>query len=397
VGPEFAALIARYCGGESMNVKQRCVEVGISTTTFYKYVERFEAEGVEGFYPRSRRPHRCPGRIEAAVEELVVRARKELDDEGWDAGADQIRFWLEERLDLFPHGARIPARATINRLLVARGLVVAVPQRRPRRSVRRFEADQPNTRWQMDGFESKLADGRTVVVLELTDDCSRFELALRAAPSENAADVWDTVREAIGEHGLPVIMLTDNGSAFSGTRRGWTSALEENLRELGVRPISSSIGHPQTCGKNERAHQPVQKWLAKHPTAQTIEDLQGLLDDYRDRFNHRRRKVHLGGLTPAQRYALGPKDQPGPGPAPEPVTITTARVTASGCIGINGTQVGLGRKHKGGTVHLLRRGKTITAFCGNQLLATFTLEARGTHQRGIYLSTQPHDTLSTKS
>lgn len=397
MGPEFAALVARYCDGESMNVRQRCVEVGVSTTTFYKYVERFAAEGVEGFYPRSRRPHTSPRRIDPVVEELVVRGRKELDEEGWDAGADQIRFWLEERLDLFPAGARIPARATINRLLVARGLVIAVPQRRPRRSVRRFEADQPNTRWQMDGFESKLADGQPVVVLQLIDDCSRFELALRAAPSENAADVWDTVREAIAEHGLPVIMLTDNGGAFSGTRRGWTSALEENLRELGVRPISSSIAHPQTCGKNERAHQPVQKWLRKQPPAETIEDLQGLLDSYRDRFNNRRRKVHLGGLTPAQRYALGPKDQPGPAPIPEPVTITTTQVTASGCIGINGHQVGLGRKHKGATVHLVRRGKIITAFRGNQLLASFTLQPRGAHQRGVYLATQPDSRLSSKS
>ena len=397
MGPEFAALVARYCDGESMNVRQRCVQVGVSTTTFYKYVERFGAEGVEGFYPRSRRPRSSPRRIVPAVEELIVRGRKELDDEGWDAGADQIRFWLEEHLDLFPPGTGIPARATINRLLVARGLIVAVPQRRPRRSVRRFEADQPNTRWQMDGFEWKLAGGRPVVVLELTDDCSRFELALRAASSENAVEVWDTVREAIGEYGLPVIMLTDNGGAFSGTRRGWTSALEENLRELGVRPISSSIAHPKTCGKNERAHQPVQRWLRNQPAPQTIEDLQGLLDRYRDRFNNRRRKVHLGGLTPAQRYTLGPKDQPGPAPIPEPVTITTARVTASGCIGIHGTQVGLGRKHKGATVHLVRRGNTITAFRGNKLLASFTLKPRGSHPKGVYRATRSDDTLSTKS
>ncbi len=50
------------------------VPVGPEVTTFYKYRKRFEKEGVEGFYPRSRRPltfPTSPGHpaVDAALEE----------------------------------------------------------------------------------------------------------------------------------------------------------------------------------------------------------------------------------------------------------------------------------------------------------------------------------------
>ena len=178
MGPEFAALVARVGGGERINVRAECAGLGVTTKTFYKYLARFRAEGVEGFYPRSRRPLTSPNRVSAAGEDAIVWARKTLDDGGWDAGAEQIRFELEDAGG-WPADQPLPSRATINRVLDRRGQIVKVPQRRPRRSTRRFEAGQPNTMWQMDGFDYRLATGGHVVVLQVSDDCSRFDLALR--------------------------------------------------------------------------------------------------------------------------------------------------------------------------------------------------------------------------
>jgi transposase len=285
MGPEFAALVAKVHGGAGANVRAECAALGVSTKTFYKYLARFAEEGVEGFYPRSRRPLSCPSRLSAEVEDIIVGARKELDDDGWDAGAEQIGFWIAEHPESWPVEAKVPSRATINRVLERRGQIVKVPQRRPRRSRHRFEADQPNSMWQMDGFDYTLADGKVVTVLQINDDCSRFDLALRAATSENTNDVWAAVLWASSRYGLPAQFLTDNGTAFSGARRGWISRLEENLRALGVHPITSSVCHPQTCGKNERAHSTVLKWLRKQPPANDLEALQVLLDCYREHYN----------------------------------------------------------------------------------------------------------------
>lgn len=380
VGPEFAALVARVHGGERVNVRFECAVLGVSTKTFYKYSARFAQEGVEGFYPRSRRPLVSPTRLGVVVEDVIVRARKELDEDGWDAGAEQIAFWIQDRSEHWPADVAVPSRATINRVLERRGQIVKVPQRRPRRSRHRFEAAQPNTMWQMDGFDYKLADGTVVVVLQILDDCSRFDLGLRAAPSENGEDVWAAVVHAGQRHGLPARFLTDNGGAFSGARRGWISRLEENLRALGVQPVTSSVAHPQTCGKNERAHATVLKWLRRRPAPETLTDLQDLLETYRERYNHRRRKTHLGGLTPAERYALGPPDGPGQHPTPWPVSIQTATVSTSGCIGIDKHLLGVGRRHARTAVTVIRQHRQITVFDGNQLIAEFTLTGRRGYQ-----------------
>ena len=387
MGPEFAALVAKVVVGERVNVRAECRALGVSTKTFYKYLARFRVEGVEGFYPRSRRPLSSPSRLSAEAEDLVVRARKELDDAGWDAGAEQIGFWLAGDPSRWPGGEVLPSRATINRVLERRGQIVKVPQRRPRRSRHRFEADQPNSMWQMDGFDYLLADGRRVVVLQIIDDCSRFDLALRAVRSENAVDVWAAVVWASSRYGLPARFLTDNGTAFSGARRGWVSPLEANLRALGVAPITSSVRHPQTCGKNERAHATVLKWLRARPAAPDLDQLQDLLEEYRDHYNHRRRKTHLDGMTPAERYQLGPLDGPGPQPEPWPVAIQTATVSASGCIGVDKHLLGVGRRHAARTVTVIRQHRRIAVFDTNQLIAEFTL----TGHRG-YQAKQPPTT-----
>lgn len=104
----------------------------------------------------------------------------------------------------------MPSEATINRVLAVRGLRELVPARRPRSSWTRFEREKVNSLWQMDGFDVTLADGQQVVVIHVSDDCSRKDLALHVAPSESAAAAWEAFVKASAEHGLPMELLTDN-------------------------------------------------------------------------------------------------------------------------------------------------------------------------------------------
>jgi transposase InsO family protein len=391
VGPEFAALVARHVAGERFDVAAACQRVGESRSSFYKYAARFRAEGVDGFYPRSRRPLTSPGATTAAVEDAVVRARKELFEQGWDAGADSIGFWLQDHPELLM-GAGLPSRATINRVLRRRGVAELVPQRRPRRADRRFEAKHPNARWQMDGFIVRLADGTKVVVLHILDDCSRLDLGLHVMTSENGPEVWAGFLGSVADYGLPAEVLTDNGTAFSGRRRGWMSALEENLAALGVRSSTCTPGHPQTCGKVERSHKTVRAWLRQRPPAESVEELTTLLATYREHYNHRRKK-HLDGLTPAQRYALGPIEGPD-NPLRSPVIITTATVSTSGCIGVLGHLIGIGRRYAGTPVTMVRQQRQIAVFDTDRLIAQIDLKPGHRYQPA---RTQNSGTLSTMS
>lgn len=373
-----------------------CARVGVSTTTFYKYLARFKADGVAGFFPLSRRPRRSPTQISVAVEDIVVRVRKELHQDGWDAGADSIRFRLEELAaegkEPWSTGAAVPSRASINRILDRRGQLSRVPQRRPKRTTRRFRAERPNGRWQMDGFQHGLSDGQCVVVIHIVDDCSSLDIALYAAPSENAGDVWAAFSGAAEVYGLPAEVLTDNGPAFSGRRRGWLTALEQNLAALGVRHIASSVAHPQTCGKCERAHQPVQKWLAKRSYA-TLADLQRGLEEYRHLHNTKRRR-HLDGLSAEQRYRLGPTEGPTSGVAP--LVIGTYKVTRNGTIRIADHNVGIGRAYASTEVSVFRAGMQAVIFggpTGNRLIAEFEIK----NQRRSYQSAHRNAKVSAKS
>ena len=139
---------------KDLNVMALCREHGISPKTFYKWRRRFREEGLAGLEPRSRRPHGSPRRVSEGVEDAVVGLRKELVDAGLDAGAATIRYHLAKRRLAYPP----PSEATIWRILVRRGFVVPQPHKRPKSSLRRFEAAFPNECWQIDATGWELAD-----------------------------------------------------------------------------------------------------------------------------------------------------------------------------------------------------------------------------------------------
>ncbi len=382
VEPRLIAAIAAKAQGEAVNVAAACRVAGVSRKTFYKFLARYRAEGLDGLRLRSRRPHAPPNLTRADVEDAIVLARKRLADQGLDNGPISI-YW-----DLVDTGAlpAPPSRVTIHRVLTRRGMIVPAPRKRPRSTrSRRFTRPRANELWQIDGFEVALADGRPATVIQLLDDHSRLDLCCRAAASENGVDVWAAFTTAATAYGLPAQVLTDNGTAFSGARRGWEAQFETNLRGLGVHPITSTRKHPQTCGKNERAHATTERWLAKQPVPHNLAELQALLDRYRSIYNDRRHQA-LHMRTPQQTYALAEKTGPAFTPLPPPIRISHPVVGPHGAIGVDNTEIGLGRRHHGATTTVIRAGDDVTIFIGNQLIRTLTIDRRRRYQP---LPTQP--------
>lgn len=378
----LAAAVARYAGGEGFSVSARCAELGVSRQTFYKYLHRFRAEGVEGFFPRSRRPRAQPSAVAASVEEAVVLARKRLADAGLDNGASSIRWWLVDHPEQWQPSAAalgVPSRATINRVLDRRGMLVRHPRRRPRRTRRRFARSARNDLWQMDGYALALAGAGRAVVIEILDDHTRLMLACHAAPSENATDAWAAFSTAAGRYGLPRQLLTDNGRAFNGHRRGFTTDLEAAVSELGVAPISSSVAHPQTCGKSERGHATARRWLASRPRPHDLSELAALLETYRGIYNRRRHQA-LHGLTPEQAWAIAPASGPYGAPLAAPLHVSTPRISPAGCIGLDNTEISIGRRYKDHTATAFRSGDHVAVFVDATLVRELTLERTRRYQ-----------------
>jgi len=138
---------------------------GISKSWIYQLVTRFRAGGYAALTPRSRRPHGCSYQVSPELQAAILALRQELDAAGYDAGPASIRHHLQQR---FP---QVPAAATIWRILTRHGLITPQPQKRPRSSFVRFEADLPNQMWQADTTHWHLADGQDVEILNLLDEC----------------------------------------------------------------------------------------------------------------------------------------------------------------------------------------------------------------------------------
>ena len=103
-----------------------------------------------------RTPPSPRGARERRLQDEIVALRKELTDHGFDAGAHTIGVHLARR-----HGAEV---ATIWRVLTRRGFVIPQPQKGPKRSLIRFDADMPNERWQVDITHVRLDGGTEVEV-----------------------------------------------------------------------------------------------------------------------------------------------------------------------------------------------------------------------------------------
>ena len=95
--------------------------------------------------------------------------------------------------------------------------------------------------------------------------------------------------------GPPAALLTDNGAVFAGGPRRGKVLLETELDRLGISAKHSTPNHPQTCGKVERLHQTLKRYLACQPAADSLAMLQLQLDAYRAYYNAERPHRALQG------------------------------------------------------------------------------------------------------
>jgi len=349
-------ITAVVVGGRTKSEVAR--DYDVSRYWVHQLVERFRAEGEAAFSPRSRRPRNSPHAVSAAVEDEVVRLRKELSRQGFDAGADTIRTHLARHRATTSTADPVPAVSTIWWILSRRGFVTAQPQKRPRSSWRRFTADQPNERWQADTTHWQLADGTGVEILNLLDDHSRLCLGSVPRRTITGPDVVATFQQAFVRCGIPASVLTDNGAVFTGRQRGGGRvALEVELGRLGVRLDHSRPYHPQTCGKVERFQQTQKKWLAAQPPTATVAGLHRQLSRFRRYYNHIRPHRALGRTTPWQAYTARPKATAS-GPYIDPhCRVRHDRVDQAGTVTLRHNSrlhhIGLGRPLAGTPITLL--------------------------------------------
>jgi transposase InsO family protein len=354
---------------------------GVSKSWVGKVVGRFREGGYGAIEPRSKAPRTVPHRTPPELEDEIVALRKELTDLGVDAGAATIAYHLALRHD------RIPSVSTVWRVLRRRGFVTPQPHKRPRSSWVRFEADLPNECWQSDVTHWRLADGTEVEIINVIDDHSRLAVASRVVERATAAEALAVFLQAGERWGLPAALLTDNGCVYTTWHRGGPNVMQTELLALGIDFRHSRPYHPQTCGKVERFHQTLKRWLAKQQAAETIAELQAQVDRFVAYYNEVRPHRARGRVTPLVAFGArdkakpsGPKVAVGAG-----VRVRRDRIDKGGKLTLRHRtrlhHIAVGHAHKGKRVIMLIDGLDVRVLSDDgELLRHLTLDPTRSYQ-----------------
>ena len=288
---------------EGAGMSRVCDAFGISRDTGYKWLERYELEGVDGLKDRSRAPHRHGRSREGELVGAILALHERY---GW--GPKKLRRKLAEvRPEVVP-----PAASTIGDWLAKRGLT---GQRRRRPSCPPYSqpfaaADQPNAVWSVD-FKGwfRTGDGTRCDPLTLSDAMSRYLLRCQRVTRPDHGHVRPVFEEVFCEYGLPLAIRSDNGPPFASMAAGGLSALSLWWLKLGIRPERIEPAKPQQNGRHERMHRTLKHDTAR-PPAPTVAEQQARFDAFRHVFNNERPHEALDFQYPASLYRPSPRRYP---------------------------------------------------------------------------------------
>lgn len=177
----------------------------------------------------SQRPHKIHYKF--TEKETVANIRKQMG-----FSSQKLRVSLRNK-DIFM------SESTIKRIVKGHGLSNGNKMEGIKLKWVRFERENPNSMWQIDGTE--LSDAKQLVIVE--DDCSRYCVGAMIFDSLTTANMIEILEKCIAMHGKPREILTDNGHEFGGTWRD--SQFDEWCNKLGIIHIRAGIHKATTLGK----------------------------------------------------------------------------------------------------------------------------------------------------
>ncbi len=324
------------CLEDKSTVSDLCREFGISRKTGYKWLSRFECQGIEGLKDRSRARHTQLLKTTEELTQKVLQIKHRYPK--W--GPKKIVAVLEQDQPF----ESWPSATTIGKLLDEHGLTIPRKYRRrfPAKSNPLSHSQQPNDVWCID-FKGwfKTKDNIKCDPLTLTDAYSRFILYCSKLGMNTADHVWKILDEAFYKYGLPTRIRHDNGPPFATSGAGRLSRLSVNLIKAGVIPEWIDPGKPYQNGRHERMHLTLQK-EAIFPL--TLKEQQMKFMEFQRYFNLERPHEALGQKTPASVYQPSERIWAGRFISPEySEGYQAKRVRATGSISWHGVDIFVGK------------------------------------------------------
>lgn len=240
--------------------------LGVSERTFRRYIERYEAEGLEGLI--DKRLGQVSHRRAPVDEVMAVVECYRRRHEGWNVK----HFYAWYRRD---GGSR--SYTWVKNTLQAAGVVAKAPGRGKHRK-RRARSPLPGMLLHQDGSTHEWVSGQRWDLIITLDDATNEHYSMFFVEEEGTASSFRGVKEVIERHGLFASLYTDRGSHYWHTPEAGGKVDKANLTQFGRAMARLGIEmipaySPQARGRCERMFRTHQARLPKELAAAGITDM----------------------------------------------------------------------------------------------------------------------------
>ena len=235
--------IIRTVETSNLPVRRTLDKIGIPKTTFYAWLDRYAAGGLDALEDRKPRPKRVWNRIPDAIRDKVI--ERALDEPELSPREVAVAFTDAEKTFV--------SEASVYRILKAEGLVTS-PAFIVMKAADAFANPTTaiNQLWQTDFTYLKVTGWGWFYLSTVLDDFSRYIVAWKLCTTMAASDVTETLELALQASRLDQAevdrrprLLSDNGPSYV------ANDLSEWLGAQGMRHTRGKPYHPMTQGKIE--------------------------------------------------------------------------------------------------------------------------------------------------
>lgn len=314
--------------GDWMSKEYTIIELsdlyGISRKTIYKWINRYEKEGLQGLMDRSSAPIHRPWATSTEIISYILATKTKHPK--W--GPKKVIAWLN---NTYPDKVW-PAPSTAQSILKKEGWIKTRHRRKHTPSYTQpfINSNRPNEVWCAD-FKGDflLGEGRRCYPLTITDSFSRYLICCRGLYNPGYVPVRNYFEQAFRKYGLPKAIRTDNGIPFASVAIGGLSRLSVWFIKLGIVPERIEPAKPQQNGRHERFHRTLKDATLK-PPSRTLSGQQKAFDRFKQSFNDERPHEAINQKPPGDIYRLSERQYPDKLPAIEYKDDQTTRYVKPG-------------------------------------------------------------------
>ena len=291
--PERKREVIELVRRSPVSKKETLLELGLSTSTFYRWQRRYRIEGEAGLVDRRPQPATIWNRMRPEEEKTILKVALREPDHS----PREIAYWISD------HAGFGVSESSVYRVLKRHGLVREVKlEGFPASKEYRFKTTRVNEQWQSDASYFFVVGWGWYYLISILDDYSRMILAWELKTDMTSASISEVVERAVEftrMKDVPVEdrtrLVSDNGSSYL------SHAFEDYLQMLQIRHIRCAPHHPQTNGKIERFHETLKARL-NLLVYTSPEQLRAAMAEFIEFYNQRRYHEGIGNVTPADVY-----------------------------------------------------------------------------------------------